>query len=73
MKRNLDKNMSCHFWTPLRKQEKNSKVPLMSYLQKTGSKRRRKQSDDMKMQQNSPTQEKIHKYINKPSSAKLHF
>lgn len=41
MKRNLDKNMSCHFWTPLRKQEKNSKVPLMSYLQKTGSKRRR--------------------------------
>lgn len=74
MKRNLDKNMSCHFWTPLRKQEKkNSKVPLMSYLQKTGSKRRRKQSDDMKMQQNSPTQEKIHKYINKLSSAKLHF
>lgn len=55
MKRNLDKNMSCHFWTPLRKQEKNSKVLLMSYLQKTGSKRRRKQSDDMKMQQNSPT------------------
>lgn len=73
MKRNLDKNMSCHFWTPLRKQEKNSKVLLMSYLQKTGSKRRRKQSDDMKMQQNSPTQEKIHKYINKLSSAKLHF
>lgn len=75
MKRNLDKNMSCHFWTPLRKQEKkkNSKVPLMSYLQKTGSKRRRKPSDDMKMQQNSPTQEKIHKYINKLSSAKLHF
>lgn len=53
--------------------KKNSKVPLMSYLQKTGSKRRRKQSDDMKMQQNSPTQEKIHKYINKLSSAKLHF
>lgn len=41
--------------------KKNSllKVPLMSYLQKTGSKRRRKQSDNMKMQQNSPTQEKI--------------
>lgn len=47
--------MSSHFWTPLRKQEKDSllKVPLMRYVQKTGSKRRRKQSDSMKMQQNS--------------------
>ncbi|XP_039474025.1 uncharacterized protein LOC120442194 [Oreochromis aureus] len=48
------------FWTPLRKQEKNSLLKvLFNELSAENRKQMKKKTDNMKMQQNSPTQEKI--------------